>query len=254
MASTHPLSSAPNCFVAPPPLSTDRTTPMIRLQNVRKLYRTDKLETTALDDVSLEIRPREFVAVMGPSGCGKSTLLNVVAMIDTVTSGRYFLDDVEVSSFSENKLVDLRKTHIGFIFQSFNLIDDLTVYENVELPLLYQGASRLTRRTRVREVLELVDLLPRAKHKPSQLSGGQQQRVAVARALVGDPKLIVADEPTGNLDTKNGEDVMDMLTTLNEQGATIMMVTHSEAHAQRAHRIVRMLDGRIVDGEGAARE
>jgi putative ABC transport system ATP-binding protein len=167
-------------------------------------------------------------------------------MIDTVTSGRYLLDDIEVSSFPESKLVDLRKQHIGFIFQSFNLIDDLSVYENVELPLLYQGASRQQRRTRVREVLELVDLLPRAKHKPSQLSGGQQQRVAVARALVGDPKLIVADEPTGNLDSKNGEDVMDMLTTLNEQGATILMVTHSQAHAQRAHRIVHMLDGRIV--------
>jgi putative ABC transport system ATP-binding protein len=252
MASTHPLSASSRYVDVPS--SVDRATPMIRLENVRKVYRTDKLETTALDAVSLEIRPREFVAVMGPSGCGKSTLLNVVAMIDTVTSGRYLLDDIEVSSFSESKLVDLRKTHIGFIFQSFNLIDDLTVHENVELPLLYQGATRHRRHTRVREVLELVDLLPRAKHKPSQLSGGQQQRVAVARALVGDPKLIVADEPTGNLDTKNGEDVMDMLTTLNEQGATILMVTHSETHAQRAHRIVRMLDGRIVGGETATRE
>ena len=247
MASTHPLSSASDRFNDSLSPAAERGTPMIRLEGVRKLYRTDKLETTALDDVTLAIRPREFVAVMGPSGCGKSTLLNVVAMIDTVTSGRYFLDEIEVSSFSESKLVDLRKTHIGFIFQSFNLIDDLTVYENVELPLLYQGASRQRRHTRVREVLELVDLLPRAKHKPSQLSGGQQQRVAVARALVGDPKLIVADEPTGNLDTKNGEDVMDMLTTLNEQGATILMVTHSHAHAERAHRIVHMLDGRIVE-------
>jgi putative ABC transport system ATP-binding protein len=233
-------------FVAPHLPATEHASPMIRLDGVRKVYRTDQLETTALNDVNLEIRPREFVAVMGPSGCGKSTLLNVVAMIDTVTSGRYLLDDIEVSSFPESKLVDLHKQHIGFIFQSFNLIDDLSVYENVELPLLYQGASRQQRRTRVREVLELVDLLPRAKHKPSQLSGGQQQRVAVARALVGDPKLIVADEPTGNLDSKNGEDVMDMLTTLNEQGATILMVTHSQAHAQRSHRIVHMLDGRIV--------
>ena len=233
-------------FVAPHLPATEHASPMIRLDGVRKVYRTDQLETTALNDVNLEIRPREFVAVMGPSGCGKSTLLNVVAMIDTVTSGRYLLDDIEVSSFPESKLVDLRKQHIGFIFQSFNLIDDLSVYENVELPLLYQGASRQQRRTRVREVLELVDLLPRAKHKPSQLSGGQQQRVAVARALVGDPKLIVADAPTGNLDSKNGEDVMDMLTTLNGQGATILMVTHSQAHAQRAHRIVHMLDGRIV--------
>jgi putative ABC transport system ATP-binding protein len=240
-------TSTSNALLNIPPLQPAMSTPLIQLRNIRKLYRTEALETTALDDVSLEIREREFVAVMGPSGCGKSTLLNVVAMIDTVTSGSYVLADREVSGLSESKLVDLRKEHIGFIFQSFNLIDDLSVYENVELPLLYQGASKKRRHTRVREVLELVDLLPRAKHKPAQLSGGQQQRVAVARALVGDPNLIVADEPTGNLDTKNGEDVMDMLTTLNEQGATIMMVTHSLAHAQRAHRIVHMLDGRIVD-------
>jgi putative ABC transport system ATP-binding protein len=219
---------------------------LIRLSNVRKLYRTKELETTALDDVSLAIREGEFVAVMGPSGCGKSTLLNIIAMIDTPTSGRYVLGDMEVSSYSERRLVELRKRNIGFIFQSFNLIDDLSVYENVELPLLYQGLPKNARRSRVREVLELVDLLPRARHKPAQLSGGQQQRVAVARAVVGDPQLIVADEPTGNLDTRNGEDVMDMLTTLSEQGATIMMVTHSPAHAERAHRIVNMLDGRIV--------
>lgn len=219
---------------------------MITLKNVRKLYRTNDLETTALDDVSLEIKKGEFVAIMGPSGCGKSTLLNVIAMIDTVSGGTYFLGEQEVSKYPESKLVDLRKHNIGFIFQSFNLIDDLSVYENVELPLLYQDVPRSKRRSRVREVLELVDLSPRAKHKPSQLSGGQQQRVAVARAVVGDPKLIVADEPTGNLDTKNGEDVMDMLTTLNEQGATILMVTHSPTHAKSAHRIINMLDGRIV--------
>jgi len=219
---------------------------MITLKNVRKTYRTNDLETTALDDVSLEIQKGEFVAIMGPSGCGKSTLLNVVAMIDTVSSGFYFLGEQEISKFPESKLVDLRKHNIGFIFQSFNLIDDLSVYENVELPLLYQDVPRGKRRSRVREVLELVDLSPRAKHKPSQLSGGQQQRVAVARAVVGDPKLIVADEPTGNLDTKNGEDVMDMLTTLNEQGATILMVTHSPTHAQCAHRVINMLDGRVV--------
>jgi len=234
----------------PPANHTDarskEATMLIRLANVRKLYRTDELETTALDNVSLDIRQGEFVAVMGPSGCGKSTLLNIVAMIDTPTQGSYFLNDIEVSSYPERKLVDLRKHHIGFIFQSFNLIDDLSVYENVELPLLYQNVPRQVRRSRVREVLELVDLLPRAKHKPAQLSGGQQQRVAVARAVVGDPKLIVADEPTGNLDTRNGEDVMDMLATLNEQGATIMMVTHSPTHAQRAHRIINFLDGRIV--------
>lgn len=219
---------------------------MIVLKNIRKLYRTNDLETTALDDVSLEIKKGEFVAVMGPSGCGKSTLLNIVGMIDAPNGGQYMLGDIEVSKYKESQLVNLRKHNIGFVFQSFNLIDDLSVYENVELPLLYQDMPRSKRRTRVREVLELVDLLPRAKHKPSQLSGGQQQRVAVARAVVGDPKLIVADEPTGNLDTKNGEDVMDMLTVLNEQGATILMVTHSPAHAQRAHRIINFLDGRIV--------
>ncbi len=224
---------------------------MITLKNVRKLYRTNDLETTALDDVSLEIKKGEFVAIMGPSGCGKSTLLNVIAMIDTVSSGHYFLGEQEVSKYPESKLVDLRKHNIGFIFQSFNLIDDLSVYENVELPLLYQDVPRNKRKSRVREVLELVDLLPRAKHKPSQLSGGQQQRVAVARAVVGDPKLIVADEPTGNLDTKNGEDVMDMLTTLSEQGATILMVTHSPTHAHCAHRTIHMLDGRIVPDTGS---
>ncbi len=225
---------------------------LVRLANIRKLYRTRELETTALDDVSMEVRQGEFVAVMGPSGCGKSTLLNVVAMIDTPTSGQYFLGTEEVSRYNETRLVELRKQTVGFIFQSFNLIDDLTVYENVELPLLYQGVSRSRRRTRVREVLELVDLLSRAKHKPPQLSGGQQQRVAVARAVVGDPQLIVADEPTGNLDTRNGEDVMDMLTTLNEQGATVLMVTHSPTHAQRAHRIINMLDGRIVPASESA--
>jgi putative ABC transport system ATP-binding protein len=219
---------------------------LIRLDTVRKAYRTNDLETTALDDVSLEIGKGEFVAVMGPSGCGKSTLLNIVAMIDTLTSGTYFLGDIEVSSYPESKLVEIRRRNIGFIFQSFNLIDDLSVYENVELPLLYQDIPKKERRSRVLDVLELVGLLPREKHKPAQLSGGQQQRVAVARAVVGNPKLIVADEPTGNLDTRNGEDVMDMLGTLNERGATILMVTHSPAHAERAHRIINFLDGKIV--------
>ncbi len=219
---------------------------VIRLSSIRKLYRTTELETAALDNVSLEVEQGEFVAIMGPSGCGKSTLLNIIGLIDTPTSGRYLLDGTEVSQCSESQLTDIRKHNVGFIFQSFNLIDDLSVYENVELPLLYQGMSRSARRTRVREVLELVGLESRAKHKPAQLSGGQQQRVAVARAVVGDPKLIVADEPTGNLDTKNGEDVMDMLATLNEQGATVIMVTHSPSHAGRADRLISLLDGRVV--------
>jgi putative ABC transport system ATP-binding protein len=219
---------------------------MIRLANICKLYRTSDIETTALDKVSLRVEQGEFLAIMGPSGCGKSTLLNIIGLIDTPTSGEYVLDGTEVSRYAESRLTDVRKRTIGFIFQSFNLIDDLTVQENVELPLLYQGMPRSARRTRVREVLELVGLQSRARHRPSQLSGGQQQRVAVARAVVGDPKLIVADEPTGNLDTKNGEDVMDMLTTLNEQGATIVMVTHSPSHAERAHRLVNLLDGQIV--------
>jgi len=219
---------------------------MIKLNNIRKLYRTDELETTALDNVSLEIKQGEFVAVMGPSGCGKSTLLNVVGMIDQPNSGEYLFGDKDVARMSESQLVAMRRKNLGFIFQSFNLIDELTVYENVELPLLYLDVPKAQRKLRVREVLELVDLQHRAKHRPVQLSGGQQQRVAVARAVVADPKLILADEPTGNLDSKNGEDVMDMLTTLNEQGATILMVTHSPSHAGKAHRIVNVLDGRIV--------
>jgi putative ABC transport system ATP-binding protein len=219
---------------------------MIRLSHIRKLYRTKELETTALDDVSLEVGDGEFLAVMGPSGCGKSTLLNIIGMIDEPTGGQYFFGDNEVSGYSERRLVELRKRNIGFIFQSFNLIDELTVFENVELPLMYQGMSKRARKARVREVLELVDLPSRANHRPAQLSGGQQQRVAVARAVVGDPKLIVADEPTGNLDSKNGDEVMEMLTILNEQGATILMVTHSPVHAARAHRVVNFLDGRVV--------
>jgi putative ABC transport system ATP-binding protein len=217
-----------------------------QLLNVRKVYRTDAVETMALADISLEIREGEFVCVTGPSGCGKSTLLNIVAMLDTPTSGRYALGEVEVSDASEAQLAEIRKGNIGFIFQNFMLIDDLTVYENVELPLLCLNVSRNERQTRVREVLELVDLQRRAKHRPVQLSGGQQQRAAIARAVVGNPKLIVADEPTGNLDSHHGEEVMDMLTTLNRQGTTILMVTHSHAHAERANRILNMLDGRLV--------
>lgn len=225
---------------------THSARPLIQLGNVRKVYRTDDIETTALDGITMQITAREFVAIMGPSGCGKSTLLNVIAMIDTPTSGTYRLDGVEVSSLNETQLADVRKRTIGFIFQSFNLLDDLSVYENVELPLLYQGIPQATRRSRVREVLELVDLMHRANHRPAQLSGGQQQRVAVARAVVSNPLLIVADEPTGNLDTQHGEEIMDMLRSLNEQGTTIVIVTHSPEHAARAHRVLYMRDGRFV--------
>jgi putative ABC transport system ATP-binding protein len=224
---------------------------MISLASVSKRYRTTDLETTALNEVNIDIDKGEFVAVMGPSGCGKSTLLNIVGLIDSPTSGHYRLDGEDVGRYGEDRLTDVRMHNVGFIFQNFNLIDDLTVEENVELPLVYQSMPRAARRSRVREVLELVGLQPRARHKPTQLSGGQQQRVAVARAVVCDPKLIVADEPTGNLDTKNGEDVMDMLATLNEQGATILMVTHSPSHAGRAHRLISLLDGRVVPNVGS---
>ena len=219
---------------------------MIKLSQVSKKYRTTELETTALDGIDFALDSGEFVAVMGPSGCGKSTLLNIVGLIDNPSSGEYFFGEREISQYSENRLADLRKGNVGFIFQSFNLIDELNVYENVELPLLYQKVGKAQRRNLVREALELVGLSARAKHKPDQLSGGQQQRVAVARAVVGNPKLILADEPTGNLDSKNGEEVMEMLTTLNEQGTTMLMVTHSPSHAARAHRIVNLLDGRVV--------
>ena len=221
---------------------------MISLRSILKLYRADNVETAALANVNLQIDAGEFVAVMGPSGCGKSTLLNIVGMIDTPTEGEYFFSGEDVARYPESRLVEIRRRHLGFVFQSFNLIDDLTVFENIELPLLYQNVPRAQRKDRVREVLELVDLRPREKHKPAQLSGGQQQRVAVARAVVCDPKLILADEPTGNLDTKNGEEVLGMLDTLNQQGTTILMVTHSHEHAARAHRIVNMLDGKVLPG------
>jgi putative ABC transport system ATP-binding protein len=219
---------------------------MIKLSRLSKLYRAGDVETSALDDVTLEIKAGEFVAVMGPSGCGKSTLLNILGLIDAPSGGSYALDGVEVSRLSEGRLVGMRKRRLGFVFQSFNLIDELSVQENVELPLLYCGVPRSERRSRVREVLELVGLEARARHKPAQLSGGQQQRVAIARAVVNDPRVILADEPTGNLDTKNGEEVMGMLKTLNEQGSTIVMVTHSPVHAKEAQRVIEMLDGRVV--------
>ncbi len=221
---------------------------MIRLKDLSKVYRTAYMETVALDNINIHIRKGEFVAVMGPSGCGKSTLLNIVGMIDTANSGEYFFDGEEIASRSENALVGLRKKNIGFIFQNFNLIDDLSVQENVDLPLLYLGLAKKERKEKVMQALELVGLESRARHKPQELSGGQQQRVAVARSVVGDPKLILADEPTGNLDTKNGDDVMNMLALLKEKGATILMVTHSPEHGAKADRIINMLDGKVVGG------
>lgn len=226
--------------------------PFFQLRNVCKVYRADTVETIALDNITLDIQEGEFLAVMGPSGCGKSTLLNMVAMLDTPSSGRYTIGGMEVAGASESQLARFRKGNIGFIFQSFQLVDHLSVHENVELPLLYLDVSRRQRQKRVREVLELVGLMHRSKHRPAQLSGGEQQRVAIARAVVGDPRLIVADEPTGNLDIHNGEEVMDMLAILNEQGATILMATHSPAHANRARRVLYMLDGRLVSDAARA--
>jgi putative ABC transport system ATP-binding protein len=219
---------------------------MLHMRALSRTYRTDTVETTALDAIDLDIIPGEFVAIMGPSGCGKSTLLNLMGMLDSPTSGSYVFDGKEVAGLSEAKLAEVRKASIGFIFQSFNLVDELSVRENVELALLYHAVPAAERRRRTEEVMDRVGIAHRARHFPSQLSGGQQQRVAVARALVAEPKLILADEPTGNLDTNHGEEVMKMLQTLNAQGSTIVMVTHSPAHADYASRVVNMLDGRIL--------
>ncbi|MGA2564848.1 MAG: ABC transporter ATP-binding protein [Steroidobacteraceae bacterium] len=220
---------------------------MITLKNLAKVYRTSEVETTAIRDMNLEIRAGEFVAVMGPSGCGKSTFLNIVGMLDGPSAGEYWFDGQNIAGYPETKLAQLRKNAIGFVFQSFNLIDDLSVRENVELALLYHSdISAGERRKRANEALERVHIGHRARHMPSQLSGGQQQRVAVARAVVARPKLILADEPTGNLDTANGEEVMQLLTQLNDEGTTILMVTHSHSHAEYAHRVVNLLDGAIV--------
>jgi putative ABC transport system ATP-binding protein len=219
---------------------------MLSMREVSRVYRTDTVETSALDGIFLDVADGEFVAIMGPSGCGKSTLLNVIGMLDSPTSGSYVFNGTEVAKMSESKLADFRKRNIGFIFQSFNLVDELSVRENIELALLYHNVPTGERRTRVDAVMDKVGIAHRAKHRPSQLSGGQQQRVAVARALVAAPKLILADEPTGNLDTAHGEEVMKMLQALNAEGSTIVMVTHSPAHADYAGRIVNMLDGRIL--------
>ena len=219
---------------------------MLSMREVSRVYRTDTVETTALDGIFLDVADGEFVAIMGPSGCGKSTLLNVIGMLDSPTSGSYVFNGTEVAKLSESKLADFRKRNIGFIFQSFNLVDELSVRENIELALLYHNVPTGERRTRVDAVMDKVGIAHRAKHRPSQLSGGQQQRAAVARALVAAPKLILADEPTGNLDTQHGEEVMKMLQALNREGSTIVMVTHSPGHADYAGRVVNMLDGRIL--------
>jgi putative ABC transport system ATP-binding protein len=219
---------------------------MITTADLTKLYRTDEVETTALDRVSLEINEGEFVAIMGPSGCGKSTLLNILGLLDNPTSGTLKFLDVDVSGFSERQRANTRKANIGFVFQSFNLIDELTVYENVELPLFYLGVPSGEREKRVNQVLERMQIMHRKNHFPQQLSGGQQQRVAVGRAIVATPKLILADEPTGNLDSAHGSEVMKLLTQLNEEGTTIVMVTHSSHDAEFSHRIIHLFDGRVV--------
>lgn len=219
---------------------------MIKLDNIKKVFRTDDVETWALQNVSLEVKEGEFVAIMGPSGCGKSTLLNILGLIDNPTEGTYLLNGTDVSRVQENERTELRKGTIGFVFQSFNLIEELNVMENIELPLLYMGISRSERRRRVQEIMERVGIAHRAKHFPCQLSGGQQQRVAIARAVIPSPKIILADEPTGNLDSRNGREVMDLLAELHREGTTIIMVTHSQHDANYADRIVNLFDGEVV--------
>jgi putative ABC transport system ATP-binding protein len=219
---------------------------MLKLEHICKTYRTTEVETAALDDVTLDVYPGEFLATMGPSGCGKSTLLNILGLIDSPTAGAYWFLGEDISRCTEEELTVHRRGGVGFVFQSFNLIDDLNVVENVEVALLYLGVRSAERRRRANDVLERVDLAHRARHMPKQLSGGQQQRVAVARALVSEPKLILADEPTGNLDTANGDAVMNLLSEVNKSGTTIVMVTHSEEHAKHADRVMHMLDGRFV--------
>ena len=222
---------------------------MIKTENLSMLFTTEDVQTKALNEVSLEIKKGEFVAIMGPSGCGKSTLLNILGTLDSSTSGKYFFDGKEIDKMSESQLTSFRKGNIGFVFQNFNLIDELTVYENVELPLVYLNSKKSERKKKVMEVLERMNIAHRAGHVPQQLSGGQQQRVAIARAVVTDCPLILADEPTGNLDSTNGLEVMELLSELNRQGTTVVIVTHSQRDAKFAHRVIHLLDGRIVSEE-----
>lgn len=219
---------------------------MIRTAKLTKVFRTDEIETLALNEVDFEVKKGEFAAIMGPSGCGKSTLLNIIGLLDNPSNGSYFFDGTDVANYKESQRTNLRKGNIGFVFQSFNLIDELNVFENVELPLLYLKIGTRERKEMVTKVLERMSIAHRAKHFPQQLSGGQQQRVAIARAVVANPKLILADEPTGNLDSKNGLDVMNLLTELNREGTTIAMVTHSMHDAGFAHRVINLFDGQVV--------
>ena len=219
---------------------------MIKTVALEKIFRTEEVESLALNKVSIEVKEGEFVAIMGPSGCGKSTLLNILGLLDNPTSGEYYLNGIEVSRYTEAQRTKLRKGIIGFVFQSFNLIDELNVYENIELPLLYMGVSAAERKKKVQEAMERMAIVHREKHFPQQLSGGQQQRVAIARAVVANPKLILADEPTGNLDSKNGQEVMNLLSELNKEGTTIVMVTHSQHDAGFASRTINLFDGQVV--------
>lgn len=220
---------------------------IIEIKNLQKVFRTELIETVALNGVSLTVEKGEFVAIMGPSGCGKSTLLNIVGLLDNPTSGEYLLDGVDVSKKSESERTDIRKGTLGFVFQAFNLIEDLNVEENIELPLLYMGLPKSERKKRIQDAMERMAISHRAKHFPAQLSGGQQQRVAIARAVVSKPTLILADEPTGNLDSKNGHEVMELLSELHKDGTTIVMVTHSQKDAMYADRIVNLFDGQVVE-------
>ena len=219
---------------------------MIKINDLQKSFRTEEIETVALNGVSLHVAEGEFIAIMGPSGCGKSTLLNILGLLDNPTAGEYFLADTEVGHLKEKQRTDMRKGNIGFVFQSFNLIEEMNVYENVELPLVYLKVKASERKRRVEEALKRMNISHRAKHFPNQLSGGQQQRVAIARAVIANPKLILADEPTGNLDSKNGKDVMSLLSDLNKEGTTIVMVTHSQHDSTFAHRVINLFDGQIV--------
>lgn len=227
---------------------------LIKTVGLKKFYYTDEIETTALAGVNLEVKEGEFVAIMGPSGCGKSTLLNIIGLLDNPSEGEFHFTDQEISTYSERKRAELRKANIGFVFQSFNLIDELTVYENIELPLIYLKYSSSERKKRVEEVMEQMKIMHRRNHFPQQLSGGQQQRVAISRAVVAKPKLILADEPTGNLDSANGQEVMNLLTELNENGTTVIMVTHSPIDAEYAHKVIHLFDGQIVSENINARD